>query len=207
MFFVQCQYQCQPSLKFLLAIRMLPLSIHQTLWHSESVHQALKMLGHLGHLGTWHTWINMTQEDIKCKGVHKHKYFKILMKQQLSIDYLVNYPLLWLVETRLKMCIIFHPLLHQPSASHHLTWNEFHLLQNPFSKPLFRKVLNYWNHCSAYHLHGLNQKYKLMQLWILSHKLARYTEMFETNPKQLKSINLTTLILKSLWFTRVRVSE
>ena len=34
-----------------------------------------------------------------------------------------------------------------------------------------------------------------------------YTEVFETNPSQLKSINLTTALLKSLLLTRMRVSE
>ena len=30
-----------------------------------------------------------------------------------------------------------------------------------------------------------------------------YTEVFDTNPSKLKSINLTTALLKSLLFTRV----
>ena len=34
-----------------------------------------------------------------------------------------------------------------------------------------------------------------------------YTEVFEANPNQLKSINLTTAFLKLLILTRVRVSE
>ena len=34
-----------------------------------------------------------------------------------------------------------------------------------------------------------------------------YTEVFVTNPSQLKSIKLTTSLLKLLFFTRVRVSE
>ena len=34
-----------------------------------------------------------------------------------------------------------------------------------------------------------------------------YTKVFETNPSQLKSINLTTSLLKSLLLTRVTVSE
>ena len=34
-----------------------------------------------------------------------------------------------------------------------------------------------------------------------------YTEVFETNPSQLKSIIVTTALLKSLLLTRVSVSE
>ena len=115
------------SLKFLWAIKKLSEGA-QALGHSEST-RALKALVHLVHLatkaleclGTWDTLlsrleVNMTQKGIKCKGV-PFKNINILeywiMKQQLSINFLMNYPLLWLVKTRLNICImIFHPLLH-----------------------------------------------------------------------------------------------
>ena len=123
--------------------------------------------------------------------------------KQLSINFLLNYPLLWLVKTRLKICIIFHPLLNQPSAIPHLTCNEFHPPSKLTFQTSFKKVLNYWNHCIAYHLHGLNQKHnKLMDVWTSSYKLARDTLKYS---RQIQA-SWRALLLKSLLF-RVRKSE
>ena len=115
------------SLKFPWAIKKLSEGA-QAVGQSEST-RALKALMYLVHLatkalerlGTWGTLfsrleVDMTQKGIKCKGV-QFKNINIteywIMKQQLLINFLVNYPLLWLVKTRLNICImIFHPLPH-----------------------------------------------------------------------------------------------